>query len=87
LRRGNDAVVDFLWFLLVGLAAGWLAGQITRGAGWGIVGNLVVGVLGAVVGGALFRVVGFVAYGLAADLISATIGAVLLLFLLSRITR
>lgn len=80
-------MTDFLWFLLVGLAAGWLAGQITRGAGWGLLGNLVVGVLGAVVGGALFRVVGFVAYGLVADLISATIGAILLLFLLSRVAR
>ena len=39
--------MNFLWFLLIGLAAGWLAGQITKGGGFGLVGDLVVGVIGA----------------------------------------
>jgi uncharacterized membrane protein YeaQ/YmgE (transglycosylase-associated protein family) len=44
----------FLWFLLIGLAAGWLAGQLTKGGGFGLVGDLVVGVVGALLGGFLF---------------------------------
>src|SRR5687767_13563636 len=46
-------------FLLIGLAAGWLAGWLTKGRGFGWVGNLVIGVLGALVGGFLFRLLGF----------------------------
>ncbi|MEX0681411.1 MAG: GlsB/YeaQ/YmgE family stress response membrane protein [Balneolales bacterium] len=47
--------MSLLWFLLVGLIAGWIAGLIMRGEGFGIIGNLVVGVLGALVGGYLFE--------------------------------
>ncbi len=73
---------DFLYFLVIGLAAGWLAGQFMKGASFGLVGNLLVGVVGAVFGGFLFRLVGFTAYGLIADLIVATVGAVAFLYLL-----
>ena len=50
--------MEFLWFLLIGLAAGWLAGKITKGSGFGVIGDLVVGVVGAMLGGLLFRLVG-----------------------------
>ncbi len=73
---------SFLWFLLIGLVAGWLAGQLTLGDGFGIPGNLVVGVIGALLGGLVIRLVGFTAWGTLAELITATGGAVLFLYLL-----
>ena len=75
-------VMDLLYFLLVGLAAGWLGGMLMRGGGLGLIGNLVVGVIGALVGGFVFGLLGIsVGGGLIGSLISATVGAVILLFL------
>ena len=68
-----------IWFLLVGLVAGWLAGKIMKGSGYGVIGDIVLGVIGAVVGGFLFRLVGIAAYGLLGAIIVATIGAVVLI--------
>jgi uncharacterized membrane protein YeaQ/YmgE (transglycosylase-associated protein family) len=79
--------MEFLWFLLIGLAAGWLAGKITKGSGFGVIGDLVVGVVGAMLGGLLFRLVGLAATGLLGSLVVATIGAIVLLFLLRQIKR
>ena len=45
-----------LYFLIVGLVAGWLAGKIMKGSGYGIIGDLVIGVIGAFIGGFLFKV-------------------------------
>jgi uncharacterized membrane protein YeaQ/YmgE (transglycosylase-associated protein family) len=80
-------VFDLIYFLLIGLAAGWLAGKIMKGYSFGIVGNLVIGVIGAVLGGFLFRLVGLLTVGLIGNLISATVGAVVLLFLLQKFGR
>lgn len=71
-----------LWFLIIGLAAGWLAGKLTRGDGFGMAGNLVVGVIGAVLGGTVIWLIGFSANSIIAELITATGGAVLFLYLL-----
>lgn len=73
------------WFLLIGLIAGWIAGQLMRGRGFGLLGNLITGVLGALLGGYLFDVLGLSAYGIVGSLIMAVIGAVVLLFLISLI--
>ena len=73
-----------LYFLLIGAVAGWLCGKITRGTGFGFVKNLVVGVIGAIVGGFLFRLIGFHAYGLVADVIVATGGALVFLWALKK---
>jgi len=59
--EGND--MEFLWFVLIGIAAGWLAGQIMKGGGFGLVGDLIVGVIGALLGGFLFGLLGIHAYG------------------------
>jgi uncharacterized membrane protein YeaQ/YmgE (transglycosylase-associated protein family) len=78
----------FLWFILIGLAAGWLAGHLMKGGGFGFIGDIVVGVIGALIGGFLFRSVGlFPGGGLLASLVVATVGAVVLLFLLRLIKR
>ncbi len=73
---------QWLWFTLIGLAAGFLAGLAMKGRGFGLVGNLVVGVIGALLGGFLFRMVGISANGKLGDLICAFVGAIVLLFLL-----
>ena len=74
--------MEFLWFLLTVLTAGWMAGIIMKGDGFGLAGDLVIGVLGALVGGFLFHVLGINAYGLLGSLVMATIGALMLVALL-----
>ena len=44
-----------VWFILIGLTVGWIAGQFLKGGGFGILGDIVVGVIGALIGGFLFR--------------------------------
>ena len=51
-------MIDLIYFLLIGMAAGWLAGKLMEGRSFGLLGNLVVGVIGAILGGFLFRLVG-----------------------------
>ncbi len=77
-------MIDLIYFLLIGLAAGWLAGKLMEGHSFGLLGNLVVGVIGAILGGFLFRLVGLLTIGLLGNLISATVGAILLLFMLQK---
>ncbi len=77
--------MHLLWFLIIGIVAGWLAGKITRGHGFGLVGDLAVGILGALVGGFLFRLIGVVSFGLIGSLATATLGAVVLLWLIRRL--
>ncbi|GMU66043.1 MAG: hypothetical protein AMXMBFR36_23170 [Acidobacteriota bacterium] len=79
--------MHILWFLLIGLAAGWLAGQIMKGGGYGLLGDLIVGVIGALLGGFIFRLLGIAAYGLLGSLVMATIGAIVLIALLRVIKR
>jgi uncharacterized membrane protein YeaQ/YmgE (transglycosylase-associated protein family) len=80
--------MEFLWFILIGLAAGWLAGQLMKGGGFGLVGDIVVGVIGALLGGLLFSTFGVSAGGgLIGSLIVATIGDCVFLFLLRLIKR
>jgi uncharacterized membrane protein YeaQ/YmgE (transglycosylase-associated protein family) len=78
---------SWIYFLLIGLAAGWLAGKIMTGHSFGIAVNLAVGVVGAVLGGLVFHVVGLAATGLLGSLICATVGAILLLFLLQKLMK
>ena len=71
-------MIGLIYFRLIGLAAGWLAGKIMKGHSFGLAGNLLVGVVGAILGGFLFGLLGFAAIGLLGSLISATVGAMLL---------
>ena len=80
--------MNILWFLIVGLIAGWLAGLLVKGGGFGLVGDLVVGVIGAFLGGFLFSSLGISAGGgLIGSIVVATIGAVVLLFIVRLIKR
>lgn len=79
--------MELLWFVLIGLVAGWLAGQVMKG-GYGVAGDLAVGVLGALLGGALFRWMGVsIGGGLLGRIIVATVGAMVLIVLLRLIKR
>ncbi len=80
-------MLELLWFVVIGIVAGWLAGQITKGSGFGLLGDLIVGVLGSLLGGFLFGLLGFGAYGLIARLVMAVVGAVMLLFLIRLVRR
>jgi len=79
--------VEFVWFILIGLVAGWLAGLLLKGGGFGAIGDIVLGVLGALVGGVLFRALGASAGGLLGSIIVATIGAVVLILVVRLIKR
>lgn len=80
-------IESILIFLLVGAIAGWLAGVIVKGFGFGLLGNIVVGIVGAVIAGWLFPRLGWgVGGGFLWAILHATIGAVILLILL-RIIR
>jgi uncharacterized membrane protein YeaQ/YmgE (transglycosylase-associated protein family) len=76
-----------IWFLLIGLIAGWLAGQVMKGGGFGVIGDMIVGVIGAFIGGWVFGLLGISAGGLIGSLITAFVGAVILLLLLRLIRR
>lgn len=76
-----------IMFLLIGLAAGWIAGKLMKGGGFGLVGDLVVGVVGAYLGGWVFGLLGLAAYGLIGSLIMATIGAMLLLYIIRLVKK
>jgi uncharacterized membrane protein YeaQ/YmgE (transglycosylase-associated protein family) len=80
-------MMNFIWFILIGICAGWLAGQIMKGDDFGLLGNVIIGVIGAVLGGLLVRIVGFVPTNLLGQLVSATIGAIVLLALLQKFGR
>ena len=73
---------SLLIILLIGAIAGWLAGQVVRGAGFGLIGDIIIGVLGALIASLLFPRLGLhLGAGLGAEIIAATIGAVLLLLI------
>ena len=80
--------MGFLLFILIGLAAGWIAGVLVKGDGFGLLGNLAVGAGGAVIGGILATTFGFFAgAGILGGVILATVGAVILLFFVRLIHR
>jgi len=76
-----------LVFLLIGALAGWLAGKLMKGGGFGLPVNIVVGVIGAVIGGVLFDFLGISANGLLGSIITATVGAMVLLYALRLLKR
>jgi len=70
----------FLMFLAIGIAAGFLAGKIMRGAGYGLVGDLILGVVGSFIGGWVFGLLGITAGGVLGALVISVVGALLLLY-------
>jgi uncharacterized membrane protein YeaQ/YmgE (transglycosylase-associated protein family) len=79
--------MSIISFLIVGVVAGWLATRFMGGSSLGLVGNLVVGVIGAFVGGFLFRLIGLAAIGFIGGIITATVGAVVLLYVIGMLRK
>lgn len=79
--------MNLLYFLIVGAIAGFLAGKFSKGSGFGLIGNLIVGIVGAFVGGFLAGIIGLSAHGLVAEILIATVGAIVFLALLTFIKK
>ena len=80
--------MDIVWTLIVGAVAGWLAGQMMRGRGFGLIGNIAVGIVGAILGDYLFRLAGVsIGTGTVSSIVTALIGALVLLFLVGLIKK
>jgi len=78
---------NLILFLVVGIVAGWLAGRIMKGKGFGLVGDLVVGVIGAFIGVWLFGLLGIAGGGILGLLVAALVGALVLLYLIRMVKR
>jgi uncharacterized membrane protein YeaQ/YmgE (transglycosylase-associated protein family) len=80
--------MGFIAWIIVGATAGWLAGLIVKGAGFGLLGNIVVGIVGAVVAGWLLPQLGIrLGTGMIGEIIDGAIGGVIVLVILSLIRR
>ena len=81
-------MLSFIIWLIVGGVAGWLAGQIVKGAGFGLIGNVVVGIVGSIVAGYILPKLGInIGGNFVADVVNAAIGAVILLVIVSFVRR
>jgi uncharacterized membrane protein YeaQ/YmgE (transglycosylase-associated protein family) len=91
MRNGKDpkmALESLFVIILVGAVAGWLAGLIVKGYGYGLLGNIVIGIVGAFVAGLIFPRMGLsIGSGIAGAIIHATVGAVILLFVIRLVKR
>lgn len=80
-------VMVIIWWIIVGLIAGFITGKIMKGSGYGVFGDIIVGIIGAIVGGFIMRAVGFAGHGgMIYTIIVAIIGAVILTFILRLIS-
>ena len=79
--------MTLIWFLIIGLIAGWLAGLIMKGSGYGVVGDIVIGIVGALIGGHVLGWLGIAFYGLVGSLTTALIGAIILIFVIRLVKR
>lgn len=79
--------MNFIWYILIGIVAGYFAGKIMRGGGFGIVVNLIVGIIGGLLGGWVFGLFGVTTTSIIGSLITSTIGAILLLWIVSLFNR
>ena len=74
--------MSVIWYIIIGIVAGFLAGKIMRGGGFGLLINLVVGIIGGLLGGWVFGLLGIAAGGILGSLITSVVGAVLLSWIL-----
>jgi uncharacterized membrane protein YeaQ/YmgE (transglycosylase-associated protein family) len=73
--------MEFIWMILIGMIAGWFAGQFMNGKGFGVVGDIITGMVGALMGGLLFERTGILAgSSLIGSLLVATCGAMIFLY-------
>ncbi len=80
-------ITELIIFLAIGAIAGWLAGTLMKGRGFGLVGNITLGIVGAIIGGFVFGLLGISAGGLIGSIITATVGAVILVYIIGIIKK
>lgn len=73
----------FLWYILIGLAAGYLASLVVKGNGSGLLLNLIIGIIGGVLGGWIFSLFGLMAVGTMGSLVTSVAGAIILLWIVA----
>ncbi len=84
MHLSNESLVVIV---IVGIVAGWLAGNIVRGGGFGVIGDLIVGIIGAFIGDRLVPRLGIhFGTGMVALVVNATLGAIVLLIILRLIS-
>jgi len=77
-----------LWWIIVGLIAGWATGKIMKGSGYGAIADIILGIVGAVIGGAIMRALGFATTGgMIPTILVAILGAVVLVWLVRLLKR
>jgi uncharacterized membrane protein YeaQ/YmgE (transglycosylase-associated protein family) len=76
-----------LWWAIVGLIAGFLAGKVMKGGGFGVIMDIVIGIIGAIIGGWVFGLLGIFAGGLIGSIIVAFVGACILLWIVRLIKK
>lgn len=76
---------SLIWQIAIGILAGFLAGKIMRGRGYGILMDLLLGVVGSMLGGAVFGLLGLYSSGVVGQLVVATVGAILLIYLVRKL--
>ena len=79
--------MGWLWWIIIGAVAGWLAGKLMRGGGFGFLVNILVGIAGALIGGWVFGLLGITAGGVIGSFVTALVGAILLLWIISLFKR
>ncbi|MGO9086689.1 MAG: GlsB/YeaQ/YmgE family stress response membrane protein [Candidatus Sulfotelmatobacter sp.] len=80
-------IMNLIWWMVVGLIAGWAAGRIMKGGGYGVVMDIVLGIVGAVVGGRLVGMLGIHAGGFPGTIVVAIFGAVFLIWITRLLKR
>jgi uncharacterized membrane protein YeaQ/YmgE (transglycosylase-associated protein family) len=78
---------ELLWWAIVGLIAGFLAGKVMKGGGFGVIMDIVIGIIGAIIGGWVFGLLGIFAGGLIGSIIVAFVGACILLWIVRLIKK
>jgi uncharacterized membrane protein YeaQ/YmgE (transglycosylase-associated protein family) len=74
-----------VWQIVIGILAGFLAGKIMRGRGYGVLMDLLLGIVGSILGGMVFGLLGLYSSGIVGQLVVATAGAVLLIYIVRRL--
>ncbi len=78
---------QLIWVLIIGAVAGWLAGQVMKGRGFGVLGNIVVGIVGSMLGHFAFGLIGIEASNLLGRLLVSLAGAILLIVIVRAIKK
>ena len=77
--------MGLIWQIAIGILAGFLAGKIMRGRGYGLLMDLLLGIVGSMLGGAVFGLLGLYSSGIVGQLVVATVGAILLIYLVRKL--